>query len=75
MIVDGSGETGEGGGWGDEIAGQEVGDTPGVRVAMAAETRMVWKSVVMEIHTLIHIQELLIAHNTQHTSHRIPFAT
>lgn len=68
---------GERGGRGDEIARQEVGDTPGVRVAMAVETRMAWESVVMETHTLVHTQELLqpIGHSTRHTSHRIPFAT
>lgn len=47
LIVDGSGVTGERSGWGDAIAGQEVGDTPGVKVVIAVETRA-WTGFVEE---------------------------
>lgn len=74
IIVDRSGETGERGGWGDEIAGPEVGDTPGVKVVIAVETRA-WTRLRDSLATYVntHPETAQIAQATAHSTHPIAF--
>lgn len=75
IVVDGSGETGERSGGGDEIDGPEVGDISVVKeVIMAVETRAwtgLWKSVATYVDT--HPEGAQIAQATAHSTPSIAF--